>query len=200
MWAFWGFDKHGGFSFEKVTDEAIDGGALQHCTIINEWTVLRSIALTLVMSAFSLSDQLEREVPYGSFPKIFSTALRKDICSSPALMWTFTFLMAFLIDLGLKFIVLVPFLKFHHWSWSWLLVGAWFMQPALLCWWFLTENKTSKRTARNASLNNVEENSSELKRTRSYDSGKMLESLQLVDKSRCETFGAMVETSPFIFW
>ena len=59
-------------------------GTLGHCTglHVNETTLLLVIAFGLFVSALALSDQLEREMPYGAFPRRFSRALSAPLCGS----------------------------------------------------------------------------------------------------------------------
>ena len=194
-WAFWG---RRGKDWVSMSEEAVQGGTLRHCGgIVNEWTVLASFALGLLMGAFSLSDQLEREVPYGSYPKRFSRVLRGDPCGSPALLWTATFMVAFFLDLSLKFLIIVPMSILQNFSYSWLLMFFWFLQSCFLCWWFLTErssssgssnrsNRSSRSSSRSSRSSRSSNSTNEL-RVKSesfgvsdnYDKGVLMQTLSL---------------------
>ena len=86
-------------------------GTLEKCVgiHINETTLLQVISFGLFVSALALSDQVEREMPYGTFPRRFSRALSAPLCNNwTTLLWNIAFILVFFVDLFLRFFVLIP--------------------------------------------------------------------------------------------
>jgi hypothetical protein len=146
-WNFWALPTrhpaafgNGAIDLTALSKEAMKGGlAAKGCTILNEWSVIGGIFVGLLVSAFALSDQLEREVPSGAFPRRFSRALA---ASPSGLVWTVVFLFGFFVDLFLRFAVIVPIAMMLGLSWGFLICFLWILVPILTSWWIMNEKNT----------------------------------------------------------
>ena len=127
----------------------IGEGTLGHCTGIhvNETTLLQVIAFGLFVSALALSDQLEREMPYGAFPRRFSRALSAPLCESPAILWNIIFILMFFVDLFIRFFVLVPLASTEGLSPVMLVFFVLLCTTSTIVWLTLTLQTTKKESS-----------------------------------------------------
>ena len=210
-WIFWGNHLH---SLDDTSDVlttlnttfniAADGGELKECAsfAFNEWSVLFSMGLGLLVSAMTLSDLVERQVPYGAFPNRFSIVLRGEATS---FLWTVTLLCTFFVDLLLRFAVVIPVTFAAGLNQGLCVMLGWFAQSSILVWMILSESESKQSLEKKESMH-IEERKK--KRRKSYDSGYMLETLAMRStQARCccglcnsTLCGTVVETAPFIFW
>jgi hypothetical protein len=123
-------------NIKELSAEVLNGGSLAGCTILNEWSVMGGIVVGLGVSAFALSDQLEREVPNGAFPRRFSRALAN---TRSGFLWTFIFLLGFFVDLFLRFAIIVPLSVVMGLSYGMFIALCWLLVPVLVTCFIMNE-------------------------------------------------------------
>jgi hypothetical protein len=123
-------------NIKELSAEVLNGGSLAGCTILNEWSVMGGIVVGLGVSAFALSDQLEREVPNGAFPRRFSRALAN---TPSGFLWTFIFLLGFFVDLFLRFAIIVPLSVVMGLSYGMFIALCWLLVPVLVTCFIMNE-------------------------------------------------------------
>ena len=119
---------------------------LRACTStdVDENSILMSLFVGLLASGMALSDQLERELPYGAFPRRFSRVLAGDLWGTPALLWTFILMVGFFVDLFLRFSVLVPLCCIEGLSFALVGLLCFSILPSLLCFFMMTDRCDKK--------------------------------------------------------
>ena len=75
---------------------------------INTNTIFVSFFVSLVSSGVTLIDLIEREMPYGAWPRSVPYLLSDACCTTAALFWNIVFVVLVFVDLFLKVLVLVP--------------------------------------------------------------------------------------------
>jgi len=179
----------------SVIDTAFKGGTLRHCTTgVNEWAVLFSMFLGLFVSALTLSDQLERQVPYGAFPKRFSTVLRGE---DTKVVWTVLLLLVFFVDLFLRFAIIIPVVTINGLRAGMAIMMFFLAQSIFFVWFWLSDSTCSSTMMCGEMREDTEEGDN-------YDDGILLEGLSQQTELRCcfgcLNVGKIVETAPFCFW
>ena len=189
------------------------------------FTILSTVPLVLtppttkIVSAFTLSDLLEREIPHGAYPRRFSRVLSGDLCESSALFWILTFITALFIDLVLKLLVLMPLMVLKSPAWMIVMIAIFLLQSILLCRFLMTERpdtstlistdsfkKTDKLRRKSSdgrlstlSLSAVAADRIKRSFADSYDEGFVLDSIERV-KAHSNCCNTAAETMPFVFW
>ena len=226
FWSFWRL-KNFGTKYIKIKQvhEMSSGSICEgYFGSLNQYTILFSMVLGFFVSAFTLSDQLEREIPHGAFPRRFARILSSDLCGSTSLFWNFIFLLGFFVDLALRFAVIIPISASKGLARGFFVCVLFLFQTSFLCWYFMYEPVTDNvqdndTTNKSSSLNRISSDAgpsmsrrrkdsrdsdlSTSKRTDTdnYDSGYMLDSTTLGGKGRkISSCSTIIETLPFIFW
>jgi len=114
---------------------------------IDENIIMMSFVLGFIASAMALSDQLEREMPHGAFPRRFSRVLAGDLWGTPALLWSAVFMFVFFIDLTLRLLVLIPlFCAEGLFSGLTIFLLSFAIMPSLLCAFMMTDRCDKKQS------------------------------------------------------